>query len=149
MYYQLFDQVHVLTFHSVIQRWQYLLTHTQLSSAAAYDMARKELYRNRHYKEVQLRVAREEAQATGAYFGLGPLEVGELLEDRAYENWKLWAVKETQALRALSGAAYSGVDEASAVEIQEPEQAELQAVGDSVPGSRTGQTARGGAAVRP
>ncbi|KXT06829.1 hypothetical protein AC578_7216 [Pseudocercospora eumusae] len=134
---------------SVIQRWQYLLTHTQLSSAAAYDMARKELYRHRHYKEVELRVAREEAQATGAYFGLGPLEVGELLEDRAYENWKQWAIKQTQALRALSGSAYSGVDDASAVEIQEPEQAEPQAVGDSVPGSRTGQTAKGGAAVRP
>lgn len=133
----------------MIQRWQYLLTHTALSSAAAYDLARKELYRHRHHKEIQARVAKEEAQATGAYFTLGPVEVGDLLEDRAYENWRQWAIKETQSLRALSGSAYSGVEEESAVEIDQPEQAELQEVSEAVPGSRAGQTARGGAAVRP
>lgn len=120
-----------------------------MSTAAAYDLARKELYRYRHHKEVQVRVAREEAQAVGAYFGLGPLEVGDMLEDQAFEQWRQWAVKETQALKALQGSAYTGVEEESAVEITEPGQAELQEVGGSVPNTRAGQTARGGAAVRP
>ncbi|KAI5360149.1 Putative mitochondrial ribosomal protein S25 [Septoria linicola] len=135
---------------AVIQRWQYLLTHTALSNAAAYDMARKELYRFRHQKEVETRVAREESQAVGGYFGLGPLEVGEILEDKAYENWKEWAVKETQALRALQGSAYTGNEEGSELEVGEPAtEGALEEVSGSIPGSKSGQTARGGAAVRP
>lgn len=114
-------------------------------------MARKELYRFRHQKEVEARVTREESQAVGAYFGLGPLEVGEQLEDKAYENWKEWAVKETQALRALQGSAYTGTEDGAELQVEEPGsvgEAALQEVAGSVPGSRAGQTARGGAAVR-
>ncbi|KAM3420672.1 hypothetical protein BST61_g3927 [Cercospora zeina] len=135
---------------AVVQRWQWLITHTTHSDAAAYDMARKELYRYRHHREVEARVAREEAQATGAYFGLGPLEVGDLLEDQAFENWKQWAVKQTQALRALQGSAYSGAEDDAEVQLQAPEDdAALQEVSSSVPSSKDGQTARGGAPVRP
>lgn len=131
----------------VIQRWHWLLAHTDLSTAAAYDKARTEHYRVRHHKEVQARVAREEAQHVGAYFGPGPLEIGDILEDKAYENWKQWAIKETQELKALQSSSYgaTGVEDESTPDEQ---QEGLQEVADSVPASRAGQTARGGAAFR-
>lgn len=134
---------------SVIQRQNYLLR-TGLRPAAAYDQARKELYRQRHAKETETRVAREEALATGAYFGPGPLQIGMKLEDHAYEDWKRWAEKEIQALKQLQGSAYTGTEnEAAELEIQEPEQEELQEVSSQVPGTRAGQAALGGAAVHP
>lgn len=136
--------------HRVIQRWQWLLLHTAMSNAAAYDMARKELYRFRHQKEVEARVAREESLAVGAYFGLGPLEVGEHLEDKAYENWKEWAVKETLAIRALGDSSYTGTEDGAELAVNEPNSvgvAGLQELAANVPGSQAGQTAQGGAAV--
>lgn len=117
------------------------MTHTAYSQAAAYDMARKELYRYRHHREVEARVAREEAQATGAYFGLGPLEVGDLLEDQAYENWKQWAIKQTQALQALRSSAYTGTEDDADPQLEEPRaDAAPQEVSSSDPSSRSGQT---------
>lgn len=118
--------------------------------AAAYDQARKELYRQRHAKETETRVAREEAMATGAYFGPGPLHIGMQLEDKAYEDWKQWAEKEIVAFKQLQGSAYSGTENENAdLEIQEPQQEELQEVSSQVPGTKAGQTALGGAAVHP
>ena len=70
------------------------MNHTDLSLSAAYDQARKELYRYRHAQEVEQRVAREEALASGAFFGQGPLEIGNYLEDKQYEDWRKWAEKE-------------------------------------------------------
>lgn len=108
---------------AVIQRWQWLLQHTAMSNAAAYDMARKELYRFRHQKEVEARVAREESLAVGAYFGLGPVEVGEQLEEKAYEKWKEWAIKETLALRALGDSSYTGTEDGAELTVDEPNSA--------------------------
>lgn len=99
---------------------------------------------------MEARVAREEAQATGAYFGLGPLEVGDLLEDKAFEDWKQWAIKQTQELKAMQSSAYTGAEGGAELQLEEPEaDAALQEVSNSVPASRAGQTARGGAPVRP
>lgn len=118
--------------------------------AAAYDQARKELYRQRHAKETEARVAREEAMATGAYFGPGPLQIGMQLEDKAYEDWKAWAEKEIVAAKQLQGSAYSGTETENAdVDIVEPEQEVLQEVSDQIPGTKAGQTAQGGAAIHP
>ena len=143
---------------SVIQRQSYLLHHTSLTPAAAYDKARRELYRLRHYRETETRVAREEAMATGAYFGPGPLEIGMMLEDKAYADWKRWAQRETDALKALQSSAYQGA-EAEENEISEveadgelqsgEEKAVLEEVGKSVPNSRRGQEALGGQVARP
>ena len=77
------------------------------------------------------------------------------LEDKAYEDWKEWARTETEALRQLRSSSYTGSgegDEAAAeTEIVDPsgQQEELQAVSNSVPATNKGQTARGGAVVRP
>ena len=72
------------------------------------------------------------------------------LEDQAYENWRQWAEKEIAAQKQLQGSAYTGTENEDAeLEIQEPDQEELQAVSESVPASGRGQDARGGSAVHP
>lgn len=136
---------------SVIQRQSYLLRHTSLTPAAAYDTARKELYRVRHYRETEARVAREEALAVGAYFGPGPLEVGMMLEDKAYEDWKLWAEQQTDAAKQLQSSAYSSAEseEAEPAGELEGEAPELEEVAENVPATRKGQGALGGAAIHP
>jgi small subunit ribosomal protein S23 len=132
----------------VIQRQRWLMRHGDLSETAAYDKARKEYYRHRHAMEVEARVAREEALAMGAFFGAGPMEVGMKLEDVQYENWKSWAVNETQALKQLSQSAYTGIEEEED-DLSNPSSADLQEISPGVPGSKDGLLAKGGAAVRP
>ena len=117
----------------------------------AYDTARKEFYRHRHAVEVSNRVAREEAQAVGAFFGPGPVEVGMGLEDKAYEQWKAWAEKEVASMKQMAGAAYTGVEnqDAAISSPEQPEQEDLQEISESVPASKRGQQAQGGAGVHP
>ncbi|KAL8945917.1 MAG: hypothetical protein Q9222_007612, partial [Ikaeria aurantiellina] len=78
---------------SVIQRQLHLLQHSQppMTSAKAYDIARKEFYDLRLQQDIERRVAKEEAMATGAYFGKSVLQVGMELEDKVFEEWKAWA----------------------------------------------------------
>lgn len=90
-----------------MQRQAYLMS-TGLSESAAYDVARKELYRVRHFRETELRVAREEALATGAFFGMGPNEVGMMLEDQQFEDWKKWAAGQIDIAKAAESRAYTG-----------------------------------------
>lgn len=118
-----------------------------LSEPAAYDQARKELYRIRHAREIEQRVAREEALSTGAYFGLGPLQTGMKIEDGMYEQWREWAQKEIQAQKALAVSAYTGGEEVEGLEVEGGEGSALDEVAGSVPGTKSGQTALGGAAV--
>lgn len=140
---------------SVIQRQSHLHHTTGLTLATAYDTARRELYALRHSREIETRVAREEAQHLGSYFSAGPLEWGMKLEDQQYEAWRSWAQKEILALKQLQGSAYTGVEveEGSTAGGGGEEGAELGAgieeVGGSVPGSKEGQGARGGAVVHP
>lgn len=65
-----------------------------MSRAQVYDQARKEFYELRLREEVRRQVAKEEATATGAYFGKSALEIGMELEDKEYERWKAWAEKQ-------------------------------------------------------
>lgn len=134
---------------SVVQR-QACLMSRGLSNAAAYDTARKEFYRLRHSAETETRVAKEEALATGAFFGPGPLEVGMKLEDQQYEAWKTWAAAQIAAMKQLQGSAYTGMeneDAAAAAGGGDTVQEDLQEVSESIPASRAGLEARGGAAV--
>lgn len=115
----------------------------------AYDQARKEFYDLRLQQDVQRRVAKEEALATGAYFGKSVNEIGMDLEDAEYEKWKVWAVKEAAAINQKKAAMYTGFDnEDMAVDpnSQETELA-LEEVSDSIPAR--GVDANGGAIVRP
>ncbi|OQN99007.1 hypothetical protein B0A48_14868 [Cryoendolithus antarcticus] len=134
---------------AVVQRQMWLMRHEDMSEAKAYDAARKELYRARHLQETEQRVAKEEALHYGAYFGKSPLEVGMQLEDAQWENWKAWAEKETTALKALQGSAYTGMEVDPALDAPEVAEEEVQELARDVPGSRAGKSARGGAAVHP
>lgn len=128
-----------------------------MSTAAAYDKARKELYRARHAREIEQRVAREEATYTGAHFGPGPVEIGMQLENQQYEQWRVWAEQETAALKQLQGSAYTGTEnETAALELEDGNRdteaetmAGVEEVSGQIPASKRGQTAQGGAALHP
>lgn len=83
-----------------------------MTSAKAYDQARQEFYAIRHQEDVERRVAKEEALATGAYFGKSMLEIGMELEDKTYEAWKEWAQKEVEVIEQQRSATYTGVESA-------------------------------------
>jgi small subunit ribosomal protein S23 len=92
-----------------------------MTKAQAYDVARQEFYDLRYREEVERRVAKEEALATGAYFGMSYLEVGTLLEDKWYEEWKDWAKQETLTAQQAGKSNYAGPDaEASDTQNTEP-----------------------------
>jgi small subunit ribosomal protein S23 len=96
-----------LTNFSVVQRQIYLMK--IMTKEQAYDIARKEFYALRHAEEVERRVAREEALWVGAYFGKGQMEIGMELEDKIYEKWKVWALKEIQTMELQRDAAYTNI----------------------------------------
>ncbi|RSM03564.1 hypothetical protein CEP52_007297 [Fusarium oligoseptatum] len=75
-----------------------------VSERKAYDITRREFYRLRQEEEIEKRVAVEEARHVGAYFGKTRIDVSHSLEDREFENWKLWAGKETERSEAQRNA---------------------------------------------
>ena len=89
-----------------------------MSPAQAYDQARKDFYDLRLQEDVERRVAKEEAMATGAYFGPSALEIGMELEAEEYERWKLWAQKQAELTKQKQAAMYTGgaEDEDAALE---------------------------------
>ncbi|KAH7357672.1 37S ribosomal protein Rsm25 [Pyrenochaeta sp. MPI-SDFR-AT-0127] len=93
---------------SVVQRQMWLMKHRALSKASAYDQARREFYAHRHLAEIRSRIAKEEAQHVGAYFGKGPLEIGMHLEDKTWENWKAWAATQIEDEQAMRAQMFSG-----------------------------------------
>ena len=92
---------------SVIQRQMWLAKHEKLTPEAAYEAACKELYAHRLFEDTERQIAKEEASHYGAYFGKGPNEAGMDLENKLWEQWKAWAVKEATAMQAASDAAHS------------------------------------------
>ncbi|EMT64715.1 mitochondrial ribosomal small subunit component [Fusarium odoratissimum] len=89
-----------LTFYSVVQRQLWLMKNEKLGMQKAYDITRREFYRLRQEEEIERRVALEEAKHVGAYFGKSRIDVSHTLEDREFENWKIWAGKETERQEA-------------------------------------------------
>ncbi|KAH7320824.1 37S ribosomal protein S25 [Stachybotrys elegans] len=77
----------------VVQRQLWLMENEKMPKQEAYDKVRKEFYRLRQEEEIEKRVALEEARYVGAYFGKTRMDVGMLLEDLEFENWKIWAGK--------------------------------------------------------
>lgn len=80
-----------------------------ISTSQAYDIARKEFYALRREEEIERRIAREEAEYVGAYFHKGALEVGMELEDKSFEDWKVWATEAVEAAALVRQGAYTGV----------------------------------------
>ena len=89
----------------------------------AYDTARKEFYRLRQEEEIQRRVALEEAKHVGAYFGKTRLDVGMQLEDQEFENWKIWAGKESANREAQFSAEVDSFGAEELPEAAAPEEA--------------------------
>lgn len=87
-----------------------------MTTAKAYDQARKEFYDLRLQEEVEQRVAKEEALATGAYFGKSALQIGMELENEEWERWKEWAAKEHTLSEQRRAAMYTEVDDAESSE---------------------------------
>lgn len=81
-----------------------------MTSSKAYDKARQEFYAIRHQEDIERRVAKEEALATGAYFGKSMLEVGMELEDKVYESWKEWATQEIEVIAQQRSSQYTGAE---------------------------------------
>jgi small subunit ribosomal protein S23 len=129
---------------SVVQRQMWLMEHEGLDEAHAYDKARKEFYFYRHREDVERRVAKEEALATGAYFGKGPIEIGMELENQQWEDWKAWALKEIEKEKQRVGASYDGTDSEEANPTAEEQEAALDESGSNVPGSQVGYDTPGG-----
>ena len=120
-----------------------------ITKAEAYDQARHEFYERRLQEDVERRVAKEEALATGAYFGKSTLQVGMELEDRMFERWKEWAVKETTEQAQKEAAAYTSVSNEDMVISGDDSETEaaMADVDDSIPAQ--GQEAAGSMPVHP
>ncbi len=101
----------MFTYHSVVQRQLWLLNNVNgMTTAKAYDHARQEFYALRQQEDVERRIAKEEAEATGAYFSKSTLEVSMDIEDKVYDSWMTWALKETAATDQAREAAYTGTN---------------------------------------
>lgn len=100
----------------MVQRQLWLIENHNIGRKRAYEQARKEFYALRLQEDVERRVAKEEALATGAYFGKSALEIGTELEDQEYERWREWATKQYVAVTQKRLAAYSGGNEAGAAD---------------------------------
>lgn len=116
--------------HSVIQRQLWLLrNYPELSRAQVYDQARKEFYGLRLREEVRRQVAREEAMATGAYFGKSAIEIAMELENKEYERWKAWTEKQLVLIEIRQAAGPTRItdDSTEPGSEQEPEGGEEMA----------------------
>ena len=136
--------------NSVVQR-QLWLRHNEpeITSAQAYDKARKEFYDLRLQEDVERRVAKEEAMSTGAYFGKSALDIGMELEDKEYERWKEWATKEVVVAEQRQAAMYTGGIESGEMALDSVPaeyEAAVEEVSDQIP--TQGQSALGGAMIR-
>lgn len=106
-----------------------------MSTAKAYDQARQEFYALRQQEDVERRIAKEEAEATGAYFSKSTLEVSMDIEDKIYENWKTWALKEISVAEQTREAAYTGTDAQPALVAEDDPsiQASLETIEEQLP----------------
>ena len=125
------------------------MKHQSLSKASAYDAARREFYAHRHLSEIRSRIAKEEAQHVGAYFGKGPLAIGMELEDRSWESWKRWATAQIEDEQAMRAQMFSGQqDEGEGADMSASEYdsavAELEGQG-SLPNTPESKVVREGA----
>ncbi|KAH6977273.1 mitochondrial ribosomal protein S25-domain-containing protein [Ilyonectria sp. MPI-CAGE-AT-0026] len=107
-----------LTGECVVQRQMWLMNNEKMTKRKAYDVTRREFYRIRQEEEIEKRVAVEEARHVGAYFGKTRIDVAHHLEDREFENWKVWAGKETEKQEALRNSEVESFGEEEDAEVE-------------------------------
>lgn len=118
--------------NSVIQRQLWLLrNHPELTRAQVYDQARKEFYELRLQEEVRRQVAKEEAMATGAYFGKSLLEIGMEFEEKEYERWRFWAEQKAALLEQSKAAGSMAItDDDTSVSAESKQELEQEPRGE-------------------
>lgn len=118
----------------MVQRQLWLIHHRpELTRAQVYDQARKEFYDLRLQEEVRRHVAKEEAMATGAYFGKSLITIGAEFEDKEFQRWKKWAEKRSGALQQEQHAG-------SAAIIDDPNNSQFEPELDAEPESEVEET---------
>jgi small subunit ribosomal protein S23 len=124
----------------------WLMKHQNHTKASAYDLARREFYAHRHLSEIRSRIAKEEAQHVGAYFGKGPLEIGMELEDKSWESWKRWATVQIEDEQATRAQMFSGPQDEGAEMSTGEEDLAIEELADngSVPNTPQSQVVPGG-----
>jgi small subunit ribosomal protein S23 len=122
------------------------MKHQNHTKASAYDLARREFYAHRHLSEIRSRIAKEEAQHVGAYFGKGPLEIGMELEDKSWESWKRWATVQIEDEQATRAQMFSGPQDEGAEMSTGEEDLAIEELADngSVPNTPQSQVVPGG-----
>ena len=68
-------------------------------------------------EDVERRIAKEEALSTGAYFDKSALEIGMDVEDKQFEEWRVWAIKQAEALKHQQASTYTSFDQDTPTEI--------------------------------
>jgi small subunit ribosomal protein S23 len=124
------------------------MKHQHKSKLSAYDQARHEFYKHRHLEEIRQRIAKEEAVHVGAYFGKGPLEIGQELEDKSFEHWRRWAEKQIEDEQQMRAQMFSGPQDNEKLSSDESDEA-LAEIEPAVPQTKEGQSALGGAVAAP
>ena len=95
----------------------------------AYDITRREFYRLRQEEEIEKRIAKEEARYVGAYFGKSRIDVGLMLEDHEFENWKVWAGKEAEKRELMKVGTAGGLGGEEGDEVLPAEEPEVAVPG--------------------
>lgn len=96
------------TGEDVVQRQLHLLqTVPDITVSQAYDKARKEFYDIRRQEDIRRRIAAEEAEAMGAYFGPSILQWSMQIENKQYDDWEEWSRK-TVVEQMQRNAAFAG-----------------------------------------
>ncbi|KAI1343845.1 mitochondrial ribosomal protein [Xylariaceae sp. FL0016] len=106
----------------VVQRQLWMMHNVPgITRSEAYDIVRREFYKLRQAEEIEARIAKEEAQMVGAYFGKNFLQVGSQLEDQQFEYWKKWAGKQIDLVQAERNAAYTsfGTEDDDSVDLDQ------------------------------
>jgi len=106
----------------------------QLEEREAYDVARTEFYGERLQEDVERRIAREEALATGAHFGKSRLDIGMELENKAFDNWKIWADEQVTAAEQARAAGSTTTDAGAVGFGDTPAENDLQAISEEAGG---------------
>jgi small subunit ribosomal protein S23 len=111
----------MLTFtaHSVVQRTLYMMEVEGRNSKDAYDLARKEFYRLRMKQDIERRIAREEAIAVGANFGLSYMEISLENEGKIIDQWRTEAVADFNLRMNKKASAISDSGESEEADVEE------------------------------
>jgi small subunit ribosomal protein S23 len=126
------------TGEDVVQRQLHLLqTELGLTIDQAYDKARKEFYDIRRQEDIQRRIAAEEAENSGAYFGPSILQWSMQIENKQYDDWEEWSRKSVVE-QMQRNAAFAG-DTTNVENVENVENAEDDLLEDMVEeGNKTG-----------